>query len=204
MVGVRTARVAGLCAVYDDVGEVVETGGAVPASPHATTTVDSNRVAYNKPHPVKTRMVAPYERYVLVLGACNGRKAETLSVVRGVRPVLSVDDALSEMAADRRRLVLEKAAQYPRTLITATDVEQVSGFFGSSTLYFRVDGGRATRWGGTPTLILFQRKKELSPAADYGRRSHLFSGPGIARWYVLPSRKRRRRWSPCRCGYGPR
>ena len=96
-------------------------------------------------------MVAPYERYVLALGACNGRKAETLSAMRGVRPVLSVADALSEMAADRRRRVLEKAAQYPRVMITATHVEQVPRFFGSSTKYFRVDGGRVTQWGGTPS-----------------------------------------------------
>ena len=121
----------------------METGGAVPASPHATATVGSNRVANNKPHPVKTRIVAPYEKYVLALGACNGRRAETLSSVRGVRTVLSDADALSEMAADRRRRVLEKAAQYPRVMITATHVEQVSGFFGSSiqNFYFSFSGG---------------------------------------------------------------
>ena len=71
-------------------------------------------------------------------------EAETLSAVRGARPLLLLDDALSEMDADRRRRVLEKAAQYPQVLITTTDVEQVSGFFGSSAAYFRVDGGRIT------------------------------------------------------------
>ena len=71
-------------------------------------------------------------------------EAETLSAVRGARPLLLLDDALSEMDADRRRRVLEKTADYPQVMITTTDVEQVSGFFGSSAAYFRVDGGRIT------------------------------------------------------------
>ena len=71
-------------------------------------------------------------------------EAETLSAVRGTRPLLLLDDALSEMDADRRRRVLEKTADYPQVLITTTDVEQVSGFFGTSAAYFRVDGGRIT------------------------------------------------------------
>jgi DNA replication and repair protein RecF len=72
-------------------------------------------------------------------------EAETLSVVRGTRPLLLLDDALSEMDADRRRRVLEKTAAYPQVMITTTDVEQVSGFFAASAAYFRVDGGRITR-----------------------------------------------------------
>ncbi len=71
-------------------------------------------------------------------------EAETLSAVRGTRPLLLLDDALSEMDADRRRRVLEKAADYPQVMITTTDVEQVSEFFGSSAAYFRVDGGAIT------------------------------------------------------------
>ncbi len=71
-------------------------------------------------------------------------EAETLSAVRGARPLLLLDDALSEMDATRRRRVLEKAADYPQVLITTTDVEQVSGFFGASAAYFRVEGGRIT------------------------------------------------------------
>jgi len=69
-------------------------------------------------------------------------EAETLSAVRGTRPLLLLDDALSEMDADRRRRVLEKTADYPQVMITTTDVEQVSGYFGASAAYFRVDGGR--------------------------------------------------------------
>ena len=73
-------------------------------------------------------------------------EAETLSAVRGTQPLLLLDDALSEMDADRRRRVLEKAAKYPQVMITTTDVEQVSGFFGASATYFRVDGGLITPW----------------------------------------------------------
>ena len=71
-------------------------------------------------------------------------EAETLSAVRGARPLLLLDDALSEMDAHRRGRVLEKAAQYPQIMITTTDLEQVSGFFGASAAYFRVDGGQVT------------------------------------------------------------
>jgi DNA replication and repair protein RecF len=74
-------------------------------------------------------------------------EAETLSAVRGARPLLLLDDALSEMDATRRRRVLEKTANYPQVLITTTDVEQVSGFFGASAAYFRVDGGLITPCG---------------------------------------------------------
>ena len=74
-------------------------------------------------------------------------EAETLSAVRGTRPLLLLDDALSEMDADRRRRVLEKTADYPQVMITTTDLEQVSGFFGASAAYFRVDGGRITPCG---------------------------------------------------------
>ena len=71
-------------------------------------------------------------------------EAETLSAVRGAKPLLLLDDALSEMDASRRFRVLEKASQYPQVLITTTDPEQVSGFFGAGATYFRVDGGQVT------------------------------------------------------------
>lgn len=71
-------------------------------------------------------------------------EAEALSAARGTGPLLLLDDALSEMDATRRRRVLEKAGAYPQVMITTTDVEQVSGFFGASASYFRVDGGRIT------------------------------------------------------------
>ncbi len=77
-------------------------------------------------------------------------EAETLSAVRGVRPLLLLDDALSEMDAARRRRVLEKAGRYPQVLITTTDPEQVSGFFGAGASYFRVAGGKVTPLDGMP------------------------------------------------------
>ena len=77
-------------------------------------------------------------------------EAETLSAVRGRRPLLLLDDALSEMDAARRRRVLEKASQYPQVMITTTDPEQVSGFFRDSASYFRVDGGRIRPLDGAP------------------------------------------------------
>ncbi len=75
-------------------------------------------------------------------------EAETLSAVRGAQPLLLLDDALSEMDAARRRRVLEKAGRYPQVLITTTDPEQVSGFFGPAAAYFLVNGGRITPWEG--------------------------------------------------------
>ena len=74
-------------------------------------------------------------------------EAETLASARGTGPLLLLDDALSEMDAARRRRVLEKASRYPQVLITTTDPEQVSSFFGSSAAYFRVEGGRITPSG---------------------------------------------------------
>ena len=68
-------------------------------------------------------------------------EAETLSAVRGARPMMLLDDALSEMDADRRRRVLEKASDYPQVMITTTDKEQVHGFFGDEVPYYIVQGG---------------------------------------------------------------
>ena len=79
-------------------------------------------------------------------------EAETLSAVRGTGPLLLLDDALSEMDASRRYRVLEKASQYPQVLITTTDPEQVSGFFGAGATYFRVDGGKVTLLEEMPQL----------------------------------------------------
>ena len=83
-------------------------------------------------------------------------EAETLSAVRGTRPLLLLDDALSEMDADRRRRVLEKTANYPQVMITTTDREQVHGFFGNGVPYHYVEGGKITLEGrlssGAPSV----------------------------------------------------
>ena len=77
-------------------------------------------------------------------------EAETLSAARGRGPLLLLDDALSEMDSSRRRRLLEKASQYPQVLITTTDPEQVSRFFGAGAFYFKVDGGRVIALDGLP------------------------------------------------------
>ena len=79
-------------------------------------------------------------------------EAETLSAARGTGPLLLLDDALSEMDATRRRRVLEKASAYPQVMITTTDPEQVSGFFGAGAFYFKVSGGQVTPVEGIPAL----------------------------------------------------
>ena len=83
-------------------------------------------------------------------------EAEALSAVRGTRPLLLLDDALSEMDANRRRRVLEKTANYPQVMITTTDREQVHGFFGNGVPYHYVEGGKITLEGrlssGAPSV----------------------------------------------------
>ncbi len=69
-------------------------------------------------------------------------EASYLASVRNERPILLLDDVLSEMDAARRHRVLEKTVQYQQTLITTTDLEPLQEFFGPEASYFRVaDGG---------------------------------------------------------------
>ena len=77
-------------------------------------------------------------------------EAAVLSEFRGTGPLLLLDDALSEMDASRRHRVLEKASQYPQVLITTTDPEQVSGFFGAGAFYFRVHEGKIVELEAPP------------------------------------------------------
>ena len=69
-------------------------------------------------------------------------EAEVLSSLRGEGPLVLLDDALSEMDRSRRRRVLEKTGQYRQVLITTTDAEQVSGFYGDTAAYYEVSNGR--------------------------------------------------------------
>lgn len=73
-------------------------------------------------------------------------EASYLASVRGEGPIVLLDDVLSEMDADRRRRVLEKATQYQQTLITTTDVEPLREFFGQTATYFRVADGGVQPW----------------------------------------------------------
>jgi len=69
-------------------------------------------------------------------------EAEFLASVREEGPVVLLDDALSEMDSDRRHRLLEKATEYEQVLITTTDLEQLSDFFGSGAEYIRVSNGQ--------------------------------------------------------------
>ena len=69
-------------------------------------------------------------------------EAEFLSSVRGERPVVLFDDAFSEMDSSRRHRLLEKATHYEQVLITTTDLEQVSEFFGSGANYNYIAKGQ--------------------------------------------------------------
>lgn len=73
-------------------------------------------------------------------------EASYLASARGEAPIVLLDDVLSEMDADRRRRVLEKATQYQQTLITTTDIEPLREFFGQAATYFRVADGGVFPW----------------------------------------------------------
>jgi len=69
-------------------------------------------------------------------------EAEFLSSARGEGPVVLFDDAFSEMDSSRRHRLLEKATHYEQVLITTTDLEQVSEFFGSGANYNYIAKGQ--------------------------------------------------------------
>lgn len=69
-------------------------------------------------------------------------EAEVLASVRREGPIVLLDDALSEIDSFRRNRVLEKTSQYQQVLITTTDVEQVSEYFGANAVYHSVVGGQ--------------------------------------------------------------
>ena len=64
-----------------------------------------------------------------------------LTSVRNERPIVLLDDVLSEMDAERRHRVLEKTGRYEQALITTTDLEPMRNFFGQTARYFQVVGG---------------------------------------------------------------
>ena len=69
-------------------------------------------------------------------------EAAHLAEFRDEGPIVLLDDVLSEMDSNRRRRVLEQAAQYQQALITTTDVELASDYFGSRASYFKVEAGQ--------------------------------------------------------------
>ena len=73
-------------------------------------------------------------------------EASYLASVRSERPIVLLDDVLSEMDAERRHRVLEKTGEYEQTLITTTDLEPMQQFFGPAAKYFQVTGGGVKPW----------------------------------------------------------
>ena len=57
----------------------------------------------------------------LVVLALLLAEAELISARRGVAPLLLLDDVLSELDPERRRILAERVARHGQTLVTATD-----------------------------------------------------------------------------------
>ncbi len=76
--------------------------------------------------------------------------AEAAFVARdtGRRPVLALDDVLSELDAVRRRLVLEAVREYEQILLTTTDLDRVDDEFLSNADCWQVSGGEVSRLEG--------------------------------------------------------
>ncbi len=72
-------------------------------------------------------------------------EADYLAQARNDDPIILLDDVLSEMDAQRRERVLQKAAGYRQTLLTTTDAELVRASLGEGAAYFRVSDGAAWR-----------------------------------------------------------
>ncbi len=72
-------------------------------------------------------------------------EADYLAEVRNDPPIILLDDVFSEMDAQRRERVLQKATAYRQTLITTTDLDLVKPTLGDGAAYFRVCGGLVER-----------------------------------------------------------
>ncbi|MCE2465538.1 MAG: DNA replication/repair protein RecF [Dehalococcoidia bacterium] len=71
-------------------------------------------------------------------------EAAFLSTARGHGPIVLLDDVLSELDALRRERVLSRAAEYPQTLITTSDMESLQAFPLSGATYMRVEDGEVS------------------------------------------------------------
>ena len=71
-------------------------------------------------------------------------EAELLVERRGDRPLLLLDDVLSELDPDRRRALVEQVRDRGQTLITATTADTLPG---EPTQLLRVSPGEV-RWSG--------------------------------------------------------
>ncbi|MBM3957696.1 MAG: DNA replication/repair protein RecF, partial [Gemmatimonadetes bacterium] len=74
-------------------------------------------------------------------------EAHFVSEMTGRRPVLALDDVLSELDRERRRLVLEAAAEYEQVLLTTTDFDLVEPSFLAAASRYEVDAGQVAPAG---------------------------------------------------------
>lgn len=72
-------------------------------------------------------------------------EAAYLDSLRNERPIVLLDDVLSELDSFRREHVLEKASQYHQLIITTTDLDALKNRSISGAAFYEVDGGRVTR-----------------------------------------------------------
>jgi len=68
-----------------------------------------------------------------------------VTAATGRTPILALDDVLSELDENRRRLVLENVAPYEQVLITTTDFDRVEGQFLKDATRMTVESGKVTR-----------------------------------------------------------
>ena len=61
---------------------------------------------------------------------------------RGEAPVVLLDDALSELDATRRRLVLEEAMRYPQSIVTTADLDLMASMTNEINLYVHIAQGK--------------------------------------------------------------
>ena len=77
-------------------------------------------------------------------------EAAHLASVREERPIVLLDDILSELDEVRREKVLEKAVQYHQMIITTTDLDPLKSKSLTDAAVYHVDGGTVTR--GEPPI----------------------------------------------------
>ena len=72
-------------------------------------------------------------------------EAAYLASRRDERPIVLLDDVLSELDSFRRDHLLQKASQYHQLIITTTDLDALKNRSVSDAAFYKVDGGSVTR-----------------------------------------------------------
>ena len=78
-------------------------------------------------------------------------EAAHLATTREERPIVLLDDILSELDEVRREKVLEKASQYHQMIITTTDLDLLNSKSLAGVAIYHVDSGTVTR--GEPPIL---------------------------------------------------